>query len=172
MSITIHELCIEDGDALLEFELANRKFFERVLPPRPKGYYDIDYNKRILEDIIREQENGLCHMYLIKNEEGIIVGRVNLFSIAMGIYQKAEIGYRIGEEYNGCGYGTKAVAMACDEAFNTYNIHKIEAGTAAQNIGSQIVLLKNKFSFVGKTRHVLKLNDNWIDGLLFELINE
>lgn len=172
MSIKIRELCIEDAEELLEFELVNREFFESTLPPRPKGYYHIEYIRRIIEEIIIEQEKGLCHMYLIRDEACKIVGRVNLFSIARGIYQKAEIGYRIGKEHNGKGYATKGISMVCDEAFNKYNLHKIEAGTSTKNIGSQIVLLKNKFSFVGKSRHVLKLNGNWIDGLLFELINE
>jgi len=72
-------------------------------------------------------------MYLIKDNCGKIVGRVNLVSIVRGNFNKAEIGYRIAEEHQGrrysTGYSTKAVKLVLDEAANKYKLHRIEAGT-------------------------------------------
>lgn len=111
-------------------------------------------------------------MYLIRNELGEMVGRVNLISIERGIYQKAEIGYRIGHKYNGKGYATKAVKLAIDEAFNKYNLHRLEAGTYQDNIGSQIVLIKNGFQVIGRSKEVKMVNNKWEDSILFEKINK
>ena len=110
-------------------------------------------------------------MYLIRNEKEELVGRVNLVSIARELFQKAEVGYRIGKEYNRKGYATEAVKLACKEGFEKYKLHRIEAGTSIKNIGSQIVLIKNGFEFIGRTRQVIKINGQWVDGILFERLN-
>ena len=47
----------------------------------------------------------------------------------------------MGEEHQGKGYGTSAVKLVLDEAVNRHKLHRIEAGTSPNNIGSQIVLV-------------------------------
>ncbi|MCS5422524.1 MULTISPECIES: GNAT family N-acetyltransferase [Psychrilyobacter] len=171
-NITIEMISKSHAEELLKFERENRDFFEVNLPPRADEYYCLENLQKILDEIIMEQEDGLCYMYLIRNESNEIIGRVNLFSVIRGILQKAEIGYRIGEEYNGCGYATKAVKLVIDKAFNEHNLHRIEAGTSPANIGSQIVLIKNGFEFIGRTRQVININEKWEDGIIFEKIND
>lgn len=85
------------------------KLFEKTCPPIDDGYYEIKNFKDILETLIMEQENGLVYMYLIYNKFNEIVGRVNLVDIHRGTYNKAELGYRIGEIYQGKEYATKVV---------------------------------------------------------------
>jgi len=172
MAISIHLLSKSNAAELLEFEKENKDFFETVIPPRDQGYYSIENLESILEEIEEEQKDGLCYMYLIRNENSELVGRVNLFSVVRGIFQKAEIGYRIGKDYNGKGYGTKAVGLVCNEAFTTHGLHRLEAGTSSKNIGSQVILIKNGFEFIGRSRKVIKINEQWEDGILFEIINE
>ncbi len=172
MSISIHLLSKCNAEEILEFEKKNRDFFETVVPPRGDGYYKMENLKQILEEIEEEQRRGLCYMYLIRNEKKELVGRVNLFSIVRGVFQKAEIGYRIGKEYSGKRYATEAVRLACKEAFQKYKLNRVEAGTSSKNIGSQIVLIKNEFEFIGRTRKVININGKWEDGILFEKLNE
>lgn len=172
MGVTIELTRMEHAQEILEFEIKNRDFFESVIPPRPNSYYDIENLNKIIKAIIDEQEQGLCYMYIIRNEEADMVGRVNLYSIYRSIYQKAEIGYRIGKDFNGRGYATKAIGLACNKAFNEHKLHKIEAGTSVGNIGSQVALIKNGFQFVGRTRDVVKLHGKWVDGVLLERVNQ
>jgi [ribosomal protein S5]-alanine N-acetyltransferase len=54
-------------------------------------------------------------MYLIKNHIGMILGRINLVSIIRGSFNKAELGYSIGEEHQGKGYVTSAVKLVLNE---------------------------------------------------------
>lgn len=168
VDITIEMVSKSHAEELLKFEKENKNFFEENLLPRGEGYYSLKNIKEILEEIVMEQKEGLCYMYLIRNESKEIVGRVNLSSIVGGPFQKAEVGYRIGEKYNGYGYATKAVKLVLEEAFDKYNLHRIEAGTSQSNIGSQIVLIKNGFEFIGRTRHIIKINGEWQDGINFE----
>jgi len=168
VNITIEMILKSHAEELLEFEKENKNFFEENLLPRGERYYSLKNIEEILEEIVMEQKEGLCYMYLIRNESKEIVGRVNLSSIVGGPFQKAEVGYRIGKKYNGYGYATKAVKLVLQEAFDKYNLHRIEAGTSQSNIGSQIVLIKNGFEFVGRTRQVIKINGEWQDGINFE----
>jgi [ribosomal protein S5]-alanine N-acetyltransferase len=163
---------LEESDAqeLIAFELKNRVFFERVGFPREDNYYELDNFNTIMKDSIEKQDKGLVNMYLIKNHNGMILGRINLLSIVRGSFNKAELGYRIGEEHQGNGYATSAVKLILDEAVNNHRLHRIEAGTSPDNIGSQIVLIKNGFQFVGRYNKYIYKNGRWCDSIYFEKI--
>ena len=62
---------------LFTFELKNRAFFERVGFPRGDNYYELNNFNTILKKSIEEQQKGLINMYLIKNHNGMILGRIN-----------------------------------------------------------------------------------------------
>ncbi|MGE5591524.1 MAG: GNAT family N-acetyltransferase [Bacillota bacterium] len=66
--------------------------------------------------------------------------------------QRAEVGYRIAKRHNGKGYATQALKLILDDAFGKYGLHAVEANTTPDNIGSQIVLIKNGFELVGRSR--------------------
>jgi ribosomal-protein-alanine N-acetyltransferase len=140
---------IEESDVqeLFKFELKNRVFFDRVGFPRGDSYYELNNFNTVMKESIEEQEKGLVNMYLIKNHNGMVLGRINLLSIVRGSFNKAQLGYRIGEEHQGKGYATNAVKLILDKAVNNHKLHRIEAGTSPDNIGSQIVLIKNGFQF-------------------------
>ncbi|MDU5080163.1 GNAT family protein [uncultured Tissierella sp.] len=159
-----------DEEELFKFELENRAFFESKFLLRHSSYYSFDNFKTIIKQLIEEQGKDLVYMYLIKTEDGEIVGRVNLVSITRGNFNKAELGYRIAERHQGKGYTTNAVRLVLDEAANTHKLHRIEAGTSPDNIGSQIVLIKNGFQFTGRYNQYIYQNGKWIDGINFEKI--
>lgn len=163
---------LEESDAqeLFTFELKNRVFFERVGFPRGDKYYELNNFNTIIKESIEDQEKGLAYMYLIKNHTGMILGRINLLAIERGIFNKAELGYRMGEEHQGKGYATSAVKLVLDEAVNKHKLHRIEAGTSPNNIGSQIVLIKNGFQFVGRFSKYIYKNGEWCDSIYFERI--
>ena len=159
-----------DTEMLYKFELDNRNFFESMVPPRGDDYYDSNNFNAIIKELVKEQENGLIYMYLIKDSMNSILGRVNLVSIVRGSFNKAELGYRIGKGYNGKGYATKAVSLVMEEALNIHRLHRIEAGTSPDNIGSQIVLIKNGFQFSGRYNQYIYQGGKWQDSINFEKI--
>lgn len=163
---------LEESDAqeLFTFELKNRSFFESVGFPRGDNYYELKNFKTIIKESIEDQKKGLAYMYLIKNHTGMILGRINLLSIERGIFNKAELGYRMGEEHQGKGYATSAVKLVLDEAVNKHKLHRIEAGTSPNNIGSQIVLIKNNFQFIGRFGKYIYKNGEWCDSIYFERV--
>ena len=170
MDITIHLLDESVKEELFEFEVENRNYFAQIGFPRDKSYYDFRNFEQITKDLIFDREKDLTYLYLIKNSFGKIVGRVNLFSITRGPFNKAEIGYRIGENHQGKGYATKAVKLAVKNALDVHRFHRLEAGTSPENIGSQIVLIKNGFQFTGRQSKFIYNNGKWNDSISFEKI--
>lgn len=73
------------------FEKENREYFERNLPPRPAAYFDSEGFKEITRKLLREQENRDVYMHLIRNAQGIMVGRINL-SVLEKDRKTAELG--------------------------------------------------------------------------------
>ena len=89
---------LEEADIqeLFEFEIESRAFFEKMGFDRGDSYYEFNNFNAIIKDSVEKKENGSAFMYLIMGYKGKIIGRVNLVSVERGIFNKAELGYRIG----------------------------------------------------------------------------
>lgn len=170
MGIRIIAINEKDGLDLLKFEIENRNFFEESCMSRGDKYYEEDNFKLILNELIKEQEKGMHYMYLIKDNNDEIVGRINLVEIIRGNMNKAELGYRIAKKHIGRGYGKKAVKLALKEALSVHKLHRIEAGTNIENIASQKILEFNGFRKVGIYNKYIYLNEKWNDSVIYEII--
>lgn len=158
---------VGDAEALLEFELANRAYFESIINARPASFYCYEAVRYSIEEASQYRLLGTGYQYLIKSS-GAIIGRINLTGVLKPYYNKATLGYRIGEEFAGQGIGTKAVSLMLDEAFGSLALWRIEALVREDNIGSARVLEKNGFSLYGRARQAMYFNGSWGDLLHFE----
>ena len=144
--ISLELLSEENSLDVYFFEKENREYFERNLSPRPANYFDLEGFKEITRELLTEQTNRDIYMHIIRDSQGVMVGRINL-SVLENNRKTAEIGYRIGENVNNLGYASEAVKLVLEKAFTTYGFNRIIAGTARDNLASQRVLLKNGFTF-------------------------
>lgn len=147
MPIHITPLRMEDAPALYQFECSNRAFFETMVPGRGEDYYRYEPFLRGLEKLLEEQEAGLCLFTLIRDEDGAIVGRMNLVDIDRET-GTGHIGYRIGEAAAGKGVASIALHQLLQTAAERYGMIRFHAKTTRDNIPSQKVLLKNGFELV------------------------
>ncbi|MCK8059002.1 MULTISPECIES: GNAT family N-acetyltransferase [unclassified Fusibacter] len=169
MKTRIEKVTKENYQELYDFETRNRLFFELDLPPRPQGYNHFETFSGIMDELLKEQESGSYIMYLIRGNEGELVGRINLSLNVKTGEKSAEVGYRMDKEKLGRGYASKALRLILEEAINIHHITVVTAGTSSKNIASQHVLVKNGFSKVGEEKKVMKVNDQWADGYLYSL---
>ncbi|MED1725120.1 GNAT family N-acetyltransferase [Brevibacillus parabrevis] len=146
MKVLIEALKQEDACALLAFESKNREFFERTVPSRGEAYYQDEHFQESLQALLAEQAEGTAFLSLIKSEQGIILGRMNLVDIDQK-RASAELGYRVGEEAAGKGVASSALGLLLGEYVQQLGIREVHAKTTADNIASQKVLLKNGFVF-------------------------
>lgn len=168
--ISLELMSQENSIDVYFFEEENREYFERNLPPRPGSYFDPEGFKEITKELLTEQENHDVYMHLIRDSQGIMVGRINL-NVLGSDRKTAELGYRIGENFTNLGYASEAVRLVLDKAFHTYGLDRIIAGTAIDNLASKRVLLKNGFIFSRVIENDFQINNEWVHTAVFEITN-
>ena len=166
--ISLELLSEENSLDVYFFEKENREYFERNLPPRLANYFDLEGFKEITRELLREQENHDVYMHLIRDTQGVMVGRINL-SVLENNRKTAELGYRIGENVTNLGYASEAVKLVLEKAFTTYGFNRIIAGTAIGNLASQRVLLKNGFTYSRVIENDLQMHNEWIHTAVFDI---
>lgn len=135
----ISPLSPADGPAVLDFERRNRSYFARFVPDRGDAYFT-EFNLR-LALLLAEQEAGTCRFFLVRDDDGDLVGRVNLVDIEDG---EAALGYRVGETATGRGHARAAVALVLGEAARV-GVSLVRAMTTVDNEASRRVLGANGF---------------------------
>ena len=156
-----------DLPALLSFELDNRAYFERWVTARAPSYYHQEAIAAASEQAQRERQQDLAYQYLAK-QDGQIIGRVNLTAVTRPYFNKATLGYRIGERFGGRGYATRVVALLLEEAFGTLELWRVEATARPQNLASIAVMQRNGFHQYGHSEKAMRFQDAWSDLLYFE----
>ncbi|MFF4846161.1 GNAT family N-acetyltransferase [Streptomyces collinus] len=132
------------ASAVLAFELANRSYFAGSISDRGDDYF-AQFTDRY-EDLLAEQEAGICAFHVLVAEDGSVLGRFNLVDIED---RGAELGYRVAQHATGRGVATEAVRELCRLAADQYGLHTLRAATADQNVASRKVLTKAGFVPVG-----------------------
>jgi len=153
---------------VFEFELENKVFFEKTLPPRPDAYGSFEGFKTCADVFLQDQKQGLMYMHLIRDTYGKVVGRINLFSVQNHEKVTAEVGYRLAEKAQGFGIAKEALKQVIDLCMNEYKIEALTAGTSDVNYASQKILTGRGFQEVGREKQVFKVHDEWINGILYE----
>ena len=158
---------LSDAEALLEFERANRAYFERWISARGDGYYNLPAVRISIEQAIRQRGADEAYQFLLK-DGGAIVGRVNLRAVTRPYFNKAALGYRIGERHAGRGYASRAVALALEQAFGALELWRVEASSRPENAASVRVLERNGFTVCGRATRAIEMHGQWGDLLQFE----
>lgn len=138
----IELLTAEHEEAILAFETRNRAYFAASVPDRGDDFF-ADYAARHAA-LLAMQAAGTDRFHVVIADDGAVAGRVNLMDVHDG---KAELGYRIGQDFAGRGVATEAVRDVCRLARTAYGLKRLHAGTSAENRASQAVLRRNGFTF-------------------------
>lgn len=155
------------AEELLEFELLNRAFFEERINARPSEFYSRAGVESAIQTAMHQARQDQAYQYLIR-VEGELVGRVNLSQVRRQHFHSANLGYRIGERFNGKGYAKQAVSLALQKAFETHELQRVEACARPENQASVHVLLANGFVQYGYSKRSFELHGQWFDTVHFE----
>ncbi|MFJ8694125.1 GNAT family N-acetyltransferase [Streptomyces roseolilacinus] len=143
--LTVERLRADHAPALLAFERENRAYFARSIPDRGEAYF-AEFAERH-RALLADQEAGLLHFHVVLDEEGDLIGRVNLVCDRQ---DGPELGYRIARRAAGRGVATAAVAEVCRLAAEAYGLTELGAVTTVDNLASRTVLERNAFVRVGE----------------------
>lgn len=134
----------DDAVGLLEFETANRAWFERNIASRGDAFYSPAGVAEHIASYLEQYRQGRLHPQVLVDGDGAIIGRSNLREIdrALG---SAEVGYRIGHDQVGKGLASAALAHMKRLARDAWGLDELHAYILADNLASIRVVQKNRF---------------------------
>jgi RimJ/RimL family protein N-acetyltransferase len=133
---------------------------------RPLGR-DRPQNRPSLEDDFEGYMSDGVTLLVCRDEEP--VGFVALFdwSESSG---RVEIAYWITPDNQGKGYGSEAVGLAVEYAFDERRFHKVVAGAHAHNDASRDLLESLGFQQEGRRREHVFLDGEYVDSISYGLL--
>lgn len=163
-------LSSDDAGELAELLRLNRSFLAPWEPVRPESFFTIAGQRELLERALEARAAGTMIAWGITDETGALVGRINLNGITRGALQSGSLGFWVGQEHNGTGLATRAVAEARQCAFNELGLHRLQAETLVENHASQRVLARNGFTRYGTAPKYLKIAGRWQDHVMYQVL--
>jgi ribosomal-protein-alanine N-acetyltransferase len=160
---------IEPGDAeTLAFHLGrDAGAFARWDPERSPEFYTPAGQRSRIEGMLTGHRNGEVWPGVVLADD-VVIGQVTAQNILRRAWRKAELGYWIAYPYQGQGHATRAVRMAIEMMTSELELHRAEALTQMDNLGSQHVLRNNGFVPCGVLRSRIFTAGAWRDEILWE----
>lgn len=167
-SFELRPFQFSDAEALAQFHVRNRDYFCAYSASREPKYYTVDYQRQLIQQYVTDRYEDSRYTFGIMdtNSHGII-GLVSLSEVIRGPIESAYLGYCMDKAYTNRGIATAAVKQLIQYAFESLQLHRIEAHVMPANVFSQRVLVRNGFVQEGVCRKNIKVNGQWEDHLLF-----
>ncbi|MFJ1708285.1 GNAT family N-acetyltransferase [Kitasatospora sp. NPDC088346] len=167
--ILLRPVAGDDSAALLRAYLRNREHLRRWDPRRDDEFFTAAGQQARLREQLEQREAGRTAPFVLVHGEEV-VGAVTLSNLVRGPLQSAGLGYWIDHGHVGRGLASAAVTLVCRAADQQLGLHRLEAGAATDNPGSQRVLTKCGFERIGTAPRLLLIDGQWRDHVLFQKI--
>ncbi|WP_052380200.1 MULTISPECIES: GNAT family N-acetyltransferase [unclassified Pseudoalteromonas] len=83
-----------------------------------------------------------------------------------------EVGYRLNNQYQKCGYAFEAVHALYSHLFQQMNVHKLTAQCLVDNDASWKLMEKLGMKKEGTLRAHYKISEKWFDGFCYGILNK
>ena len=131
-------------------------------------------NKEAASKLINEIQESIERHEILKwgialRASDKLIGSITLFHMDF-THRRAEIGYAQGRAYWGKGYMQEALRAVLNHAFETLNLHRIEADVDPRNDGSVRTLERLGFQREGYLRERWQVNGEIQDAFFYGLL--
>lgn len=169
--IQLKVLTPEYSKELLDYYIRNKIYLCAYEPTRDASFYTLEEQRSILEENYTQYLNGdSVNMGIFKDD--VLIGKIQLSNIVQGIFKNGVLGYSLDQSQQGHGYMKEAVDLMTTYAFDTLNLHRVEASTLKDNIKSQKVLDRCGFQKLGINEKYLYIHGAWQDHITFYKVKE
>ena len=160
-----------DAKALAKLLFDNKYYWSTHEPLHQDEFYteETQYQK-IMESLHLLQANREFSFGIYDQSSKKLIGHISLYSIKRLPYASGFIGYSIDKNFIGRGIATEAVQIVLQFAFQTLNLHRVEAYVSPKNNASIRVLEKAGFSKEGLLRELLFINGVWVDHYMYAIL--
>lgn len=166
--LTLRPLRVADAPVVFPY-LANKEISKDM---SWEAHRSIEETIAFLKRVEEELEKGRSITWGIF-ENGLFRGVFSIISILRShrslVYDRAELAYWLGPEFQGKGIMTEAGLKIIDFAFNELKLHKIVVGHHLQNKASEKLINRLGFEFRYDEIEAFKKNGEWIDCKFYEL---
>jgi [ribosomal protein S5]-alanine N-acetyltransferase len=113
------------------------------------------------------EEGRALSLFLVRRQDGQVLGAITLDNIRRGPAQMANVGYWIGPDYARQGFMLEAVRAVMDHAYGLLDLGRIEAACLPENIASRALLERAGFREEGLATAYLQIAGRWRDHVLY-----
>jgi len=134
----------------------------------------IEETKEFIRPVIEAQTLVPRNSYIWK----IVLKETNEFTGLAGLklsadkFRLGEIHYKLLPGYWNKGYATEVAKTLIKAGFETFHLHKVEAGVATENIRSVKVLEKAGMIREGLRRKILPIRGKWMDNYHYAIVED
>jgi len=129
--------------------------------------------RRRIKRYQREIRSGGGYPFFVFSPDGeSLLGGLTLSHVQRGVSQSCSLGYWMGRPFAGKGLMSAAVRVALNFAFESLNLHRVEAACLPSNEPSIRLLEKVGFTREGYARRYLCIDGRWQDHLLYGIIRD
>jgi ribosomal-protein-alanine N-acetyltransferase len=154
-----------DREAFLDLSRRSRRFYRGLASPMTSA-------SRFTKYVARSRTETFVGLLVCREEDGAIVGCVNLSEIVRGPFQSAYMGYQVFAPYAGQGYMTAALPLVLRVVFRDLRLHRVEANIQPRNLPSLALVKRAGFAREGYSPRYLKMGGRWCDHERWALTRE
>ncbi|WP_345840745.1 GNAT family protein [Bacillus sp. P14.5] len=162
---------LQQGDAVELFELIddNRKSLGEWLS-FPKKTISVEDSEVFIQKSLTRFSSGNGFWAGIWHK-GVLAGSIGFLYVDIN-NRKTEIGYWLGESFQGCGLVTKACKKFIDHAFNEWELNKVEINMAFKNTRSRSVAERLGLIEEGTIREYEYINGEFLDRVIYGIVKK
>jgi ribosomal-protein-alanine N-acetyltransferase len=135
---------------------------------------NIEETKELIRPIIEAQfktPQGSYTWKIILKELNEFIGLAGM-KLSCDKFKLGEIYYKLLPDHWGKGYASEVSKTLIKLGFETFNLHKVEAGVATDNIKSIRVLEKLGMTREGLRRKILPIRGEWKDNFHYAIVED
>ncbi|MBX7193000.1 MAG: GNAT family N-acetyltransferase [Sandaracinaceae bacterium] len=159
---------MDEARAVLDFFSRNEAHLGRWEPARPDDFFTLDGWRKRLEGYRDQALAGASYRFHLfeKSAPHQVIGSIGLSNVIRGVFQCAHLGFGLDARAEGRGLMLEAVNATVEFAFETLELHRIEANHQPQNLRSAALLRRAGFEIQGYARDYLFIDGAWRDHVL------
>lgn len=126
-------------------------------------------NQFILDQIAENRKSFIWKILKKDTNEFIGIAGINL---SANRFKLGEIHYGLLPAYWGIGFATEVAQLLIKSGFELFNLHKVEAGVATENLRSIKILEKLGMTREGLRRKILPIRGVWKDNYHYAIVED